>query len=177
MKNMHKRIAVIGKSLLATAILLVAFIPTACTTKQSTTTPFSTVGMITQSKNIASGTFIVGGGGYRDIVFNVDALSMYKVQLTGYFHVTGGAQNDIEAFIIDDTVYSSWSQGRSVTPLYNTGRKTYAEIKFDMPASSRRYHLVFNNVFSGSVKTIQAEIEMKYFIKAPTTTTDTTSPE
>jgi hypothetical protein len=156
-------------------MIMIAVFTTACSGGKATTTPFSTMGMTAQSKNIATGTIIVAPGEFQDITFYIDGLDMYHIEVTGYFHAAGGSKNDIELFVIDDADYSTWKNGRSVSTVYNTGRQTYANVKFTLRKTFTRYHMVFNNVFSNDLKTVQVEITMKYYIKTPTTTANTTA--
>ena len=122
-------------------------------------------GYVLQTKNIATGTIVVPAWGSRDLIFNIDGLSMANVRITGWFHASGGTDNEIETFIADDSSYQTWNQGRSIKPSYNSGKTTLADINVSMPSSTKRYHLVFNNVFSGAIKNIEAQIDLEYYVK------------
>jgi len=131
---------------------------------QTSTSPTSTVGMMSQTKNIVTGTIVVPASGSRDLTFSIDGMTQRNIRLVGWFHASGGSQNEIEVFVSDDTDYQSWQQGRKVTPLYNSGRTTLADLNVKIPSSTVRYHLVFNNVFSTSLKTIEAQIDLQYYV-------------
>ena len=138
---------------------------------QTTTSPTPTVSMVSQTKNILTGTIVVPAGGSRDLTFNIDGTSQLNIRMSGWFHASGGSQNEIEMFVASDSDYQSWQQGRKVTPLYNSGRTTLGEVNIKIPSSTVRYHLVFNNVFSTSMKTIEAQIDLRYYIPVTPTTT------
>ena len=141
---------------------------------KSTSVPSSTTGMVAQTTNIATGQYIVLAGKWSQLTFDIAKNDMHNVVVSGWVHASGGPQNDIEVFVVNDNDYNTWVQGRQVTPVYNSGRKTMVDINFNIPSATERYHLVFNNVFSTSMKTIQAEVYLKYFV--PVTPTPTTSP-
>jgi hypothetical protein len=122
-------------------------------------------GFVSQTKNIITGSIVVPAWGSRDLVFEIDGLNMTGARLVGWFHASGGSDNEIEMFVADDTAFETWNQGRAVTPFYNSGKTTLGEIDVKMPSSSTRYHLVFNNIFSGSMKTIEAQIDLEYYAR------------
>jgi hypothetical protein len=136
--------------------------------------PASTAGLEAKVDIITTGKILVPAGKWSQLVFDVSKSNMTNVVVNGWAHASGGPQNDIEVFIVKDDDYTTWTQGRQVTPFYNSGRKTIIEMNVNMPAATERYHLVFNNVFSTSMKTIQSEVYLKYFVKV--TPTPTTSP-
>ncbi len=131
-------------------------------------TPTSTEGLTGQTVNLSSGTSMVLGEKWRDVKFTVDSDWKY-VSIEGWFHASGGAQNDIEVFICDDNDFSDWAAGRKITPLFNTGRKTIGEIDIGLPEKWIKYHLVFSNIFSNTPKYIQSQIDLKYYTVKPTT--------
>ena len=137
------------------------------------TSPTSTEALISQTTNIVTGTIVVPASGSRDLTFDIDATTQRNIRLVGWVHASGGSQNEIEVFVADDTDYQSWQQGRKVTPIYNSGRTTLADLDVKIPAAMVRYHLVFNNVFSSSLKYVQAQLDLQYYVPASPTPTDT----
>ena len=157
------------------SILLIILLLGGCSgEKPIKETPTSTEGLIAQTINLSTGTSLVQGGKWRDVVFTVDSSWKY-VNIEGWFHASGGAQNDIEVFICDDTTFSDWESGRKVTPIYNTGRKTIGEIDLNLPEKWIKYHLVFSNIFANTTKYIQSQIDLKYYTIKPTTADNRTS--
>ena len=135
-------------------------------------TPSPTVPLIKQTTNIVTGTIVVPAGGSRDLTFYVDGLEQLNIRLVGWFHASGGSGNDIEVFVANDADYQTWNQGRRVTPLYNSGRTTLGDLNVKVPSASGRYHLVFNNIFSSSLKSVQAQIDMEYSTPVSPTPTE-----
>ncbi len=145
---------------------------------KTTSSPTSTVALISQTKNVLTGTLVVPANGSRDLTFDIDGTTQSNIRLVGWIHASGGSQSEIEVFVANDSDYQTWQQGRKVTPIYNSGRTTIADLNVRIPASMGRYHLVFNNVFSSSLKYIQAQLDLQYYIPAPTPTAEpTTTPE
>jgi hypothetical protein len=137
-------------------------------------TPTSTEGLTAQTINLSTGTSMVKGEKWRDVEFTVDSSWKY-VSVEGWFHASGGAQNDIEIFICDDSTFSDWESGRKVTPIYNTGRKTIGEIDLSLPEKWIKYHLVFSNIFANTPKYIQSQIDLKYYTVDAATADNSTS--
>lgn len=141
--------------------------------KPAKVTPTSTEGLTAQTINLTTGTSMIQGEKWRDVEFTVDSSWKY-VSVEGWFHASGGAQNDIEVFICNDNTFSDWEAGRKVTPIFNLGRKTIGEIDLSLPEKWIKYHLVFSNIYANSAKYIQSQIDLKYYIVTPTTTDNTT---
>jgi len=139
----------------------------------SSESPTSTAALIAETKYVVTGTVVVPANGSRDLVFKVDAMTQRNVRLVGWFHVTSKSENEVEVFVADDSVYQDWSQGRRITPRYNSGRTIAGDIDVKIPATTGRYHLVFNNVFSASVKYVEAQIRLEYYV--PVTPTPSSS--
>jgi len=135
---------------------------------QTKVTPTSTKGLTGQTINLSTGTSLVQGGKWRDVEFTIDSSWKY-ISIEGWFHASGGAQNDIEVFICDDNTYSDWKSGRKITPVLNTGRKTIGEIDFSLPEKWKKYHLVFSNIFANTTKYIQSQIDLRYYTVDNTT--------
>ncbi len=138
---------------------------------QPSTSPTSTVPLVSESTNVVTGMVVVPANGSRDLTFDIDGTTQQNIRLVGWIHASGGSQNEIEVFVANDADFQSWQQGRKVTPLYNSGRTTLADLDVRIPASTVRYHLVFNNVFSSSLKYVQAQLDLEYYVPAPTTPT------
>jgi len=145
-----------------------------CAGSQAARSPTSqspSPGMIARTISLVDGTIVVPAGSSHDAHVEVDEGTMSNAHIAGWFHASGGSQSEIEVFLVTDSDYQTWTQGRRVTPLYTSGRTTYANINVQVPASYETYHLVFNNVFSTSLKTVQAEIDLDYYVPASPTPT------
>jgi hypothetical protein len=137
-------------------------------------TPTSTEGLQAHTLNLSTGTSLIQSGKWRDVVFTVES-DMKYINIEGWFHAAGGGQGDIEVFICEDYNFSDWQSGRKITPVFNTGRKTIGEINFSLPEKWIKYHLIFSNIFSDSVKTVQSQIDLKYYTESKASTDNTSS--
>lgn len=137
---------------------------------KTTASPSPTENLVSQTKNVLTGTLVVPANGSRDLTFDIDGTVQRNIRLVGWIHASGGSQSEIEVFIADNNGYQSWQQGRKVTPVYNSGRTTIADLDVRIPSTIGRYHLVFNNVFSSSLKYIQAQLDLQYYVPPPTPT-------
>ena len=165
------RILVRGAAFVVLGLSIVA--ASSCGTSneaKTSTSPTPTENLVSQTKNVLTGTLVVPANGSRDLTFDVDGTVQHNIRLVGWIHASGGSQSEIEVFIANDTDYQSWQQGRKVTPIYNSGRTTIADLDVRIPSTMGRYHLVFNNVFSSSLKYIQAQLDLQYYAPPPTPT-------
>jgi hypothetical protein len=73
---------------------------------------------------------------------------------------SGGSGNDVEVLILSDTHFLNWKNGRSVTPLYDSGKVTGAEV-FARPSASGTYYMVLSNTFSAiTPKAVGANVQL-----------------
>jgi len=161
MVSHHRRLAFVGL-LLAGLFAVGACSPAPAS--PTSTLPTIPAGSTKQTKAIASGTFVVAPGTARDIGFYVD-FGIYRPRVTGSFHASGGA-NDIEVFIANDEDYNSWNIGRRVTPLYNSGVTTAADIDVLLRATGH-FHLVLNNKYSNAQKFVEVNIYVEWWEAPP----------
>ncbi len=82
--------------------------------------------------------------------------------LQGHFTATGGANNDIEVWLMNDDGFVNWQNRHPVTPIYNSGRITQGTLNVSLPESGT-YYLIFNNRFSViSPKAVQDNVSLTY---------------
>lgn len=106
---------------------------------------------------ISSGmTVPIPAGKYRSYSFRVDS----RAVVTGRFQAQGGAQNDIEAYILDYDGFINWTNNHSAPAYYNSGRLTVGNIR--APLAAGTYYLVFSNRYSAADdKTVEANIQLR----------------
>lgn len=105
---------------------------------------------------------MVTPGDYYDIPFQVDTSEMRNIRVVGSFEAGGGSGNDIIALILDDMAFINWINEHQVTPLYNSGKITTADIDVSITISGK-YHLVFHNLFSiFSSKNVAAKVDLNW---------------
>jgi hypothetical protein len=85
------------------------------------------------------------------------------VRVEGTFIASGGAGNDVEAYIFSNDDFVNWQNRHPVRTFYNSGRVTQGTLDVTLPAIAGRYYLVFNNNFSLlSAKTVQTSIRLHF---------------
>jgi hypothetical protein len=98
----------------------------------------------------------VGAGKYRSYSFHLDGNAI----VTGRFQARGGAQNDIEAYILDADGFANWANEHGAPAYYNSGRLTVGAINTQLSAGN--YYLVFSNRNSpADDKTVEAAIQLR----------------
>lgn len=106
-----------------------------------------------QPRKIVTGSFTVPAAKFSEAKFTLTKES----RLTGQFQASGGAGNDIQAFILDEAAYANWRKGGQVEAWYNSGTQTTGDIDVSLMAGA--YYIIFSNVFSViTPKTITASI-------------------
>jgi hypothetical protein len=85
------------------------------------------------------------------------------VRVEGTFSASGGAGNDVEAYIFSNDDFVNWRNRHSVRTFYNSGRITQGTLEVTLPPVPGAYYLVFNNSFSLlSSKTVQTSIRLHF---------------
>jgi hypothetical protein len=85
------------------------------------------------------------------------------VRVEGTFSATGGAGNDVEAYIFSNDDFVNWQNRHRVRTFYNSGRVTQGTLEVTLPPIAGTYYLVFNNNFSLlSAKTVQTSIRLHF---------------
>jgi hypothetical protein len=98
----------------------------------------------------------VSAGQYSSYSFNVTRPTI----VSGRFLARGGAQNDIETYILDENGFLNWTNNHGSAAYYNSGRLTAANI--DTVVGPGTYFLVFNNRYApDDGKTVEANIELR----------------
>lgn len=106
--------------------------------------------------------FALSAGQYRYTRFEVPQ-NAGAVRVEGTFSASGGAGNDVEAYIFSNDDFVNWQNRHPVRTFYNSGRVTQGTLEVTLPALAGTYYLVFNNNFSLlSAKTIQTSIRLHF---------------
>lgn len=98
-----------------------------------------------QAKSIVSADNVeILAGQYKVQDFTVEP-DMKEVILEGSFEASGGFDNDIEFFVLNEQDYDRWAAGKSISqPLYKTGLTKSDAITLSI-GKSGKYYLVFSN--------------------------------
>jgi hypothetical protein len=111
---------------------------------------------------IVGGAFAVAARTFTPFTFAVPPGSS-KLQLEGTFAATGGANNDIEVAIFEETQFLNWQNGHKFTATYQSGRVTADRIRVPLPPDPATYVMVFSNRFSiFSAKDVKADVKLQY---------------
>jgi hypothetical protein len=98
----------------------------------------------------------IPAGGYRSYSFQIASPAL----VTGRFQARGGAQNDIEAYILDRDAFLNWTNDHRTAAYYNSGRLTVGNIRTQLGPGT--YYLVFNNRdLSANNKTVEASVQLE----------------
>lgn len=98
----------------------------------------------------------IPAGKYQSYSFRVGESAL----VTGRFQAFGGAQNDIEAYILDHDGFLNWTNDHGAPAYYNSGRLTVGNIR--TPLGAGTYYLVFSNRNSpADAKTVEASIQLR----------------
>ncbi len=98
----------------------------------------------------------IPAGNYRSFTFQIASPAL----VTGRFQARGGAQNEIEAYILDRDAFLNWTNDHRAPAYYNSGRLTVGNIRTTLGPGT--YYLVFNNRdLSANDKTVEASVQLE----------------
>jgi hypothetical protein len=111
---------------------------------------------------LASGQLVVPALKYHYVRFQVDPAQMQQARVFGSFRASGGSRNDIEALVLDEDQFKTFSSRQQTHVLYNSGKITEGQINVRI-SQAGTYYFVFSNIFSLiSTKYVFAEVELRY---------------
>lgn len=111
---------------------------------------------------LSNAEFALSAAQYRYIRFEVPQ-NAGTVRVEGRFSASGGAGNDVEAYIFANDDFVNWQNRHRVRTFYNSGRVTQGTLEVTLPPIAGTYYLVFNNNFSLlSAKTVQTSIRLHF---------------
>jgi len=111
---------------------------------------------------LSNAEFGLSAAQYRYTRFGVPQ-NAGAVRVEGTFSATGGAGNDVEAYIFSNDDFVNWQNRHRVRTFYNSGRVTQGTLEVTLPPIAGTYYLVFNNNFSLlSAKTVQTSIRLHF---------------
>lgn len=111
---------------------------------------------------LSNAEFALSAAQYRYIRFEVPQ-NAGAVRVEGAFSASGGAGNDVEAYIFSNDDFVNWQNRHPVRTFYNSGRVTQGTLEVSLPPLAGTYYLVFSNSFSLlSSKTVQTSIRLHF---------------
>ena len=110
---------------------------------------------------VCEAAFTVAARAAKNCTFVVgDNMRLPKIE--GHFRATGGMNNSIEVWVLDDDEFVNWSNHHVVKPLYNSEKVTQGTIEVYLRHPGK-YHVVFNNMFSlMTPKAVEADVVLKF---------------
>ncbi len=84
------------------------------------------------------------------------------VAVLGQFEVSARAQNDIEVLLLTEAELVTWQSGYAISPFYDSGRVTHANLESPLPSRSGTYYLVLSNKPSTVEKTVHLTAGLHY---------------
>lgn len=109
-----------------------------------TPTPRSTPEVYARA--ITSGPFVLNAGSY--MFYQVKSVPGTSLRIEGWFEASGGGQNDIEVYILDEMGFTNYKNGNAAQTYYNSGRATTGKPHALLPLADQNYYVVFSNRFS-----------------------------
>jgi hypothetical protein len=111
---------------------------------------------------LSNAEFALSAAQYRYIRFEVPQ-NASAVRVEGTFSASGGAGNDVEAYIFSNDDFVNWQNRHPVRTFYTSGRVTQGTLEVTLPPIAGTYYLVFNNNFSLlSAKTVKTSIRLHF---------------
>jgi hypothetical protein len=121
---------------------------------------------VVKATAILDGAATVPAANFVSYPVKVDFASMSAATISGYVQASGGTGNDIDVLVLSDGDFLNWKNGHPVSPLYDSGKVTGAQV-FARPSASGTYYVVLSNKFSAlSPKSIGAMLQLMW---VPTT--------
>jgi hypothetical protein len=110
---------------------------------------------------VVEGSFTVTARNYAQYKVVVSGDMTYP-RLEGTFTASGGANNDVEVALLDETQFLNWQNRHTFKAMYESGRVTADKIRVSLPMPGT-YFLVFSNRFSLlSRKTVAADVKLHF---------------
>jgi hypothetical protein len=115
------------------------------------------------TQKLITGDSVVNANHMRVWTINVSPY-MITPQLSGSFHASGGAGNDIQVVIAEQAEYENWANGHPANLSYQSDRTTNGT--FSIPLKpGKKYAIAFDNRFSSyDEKVVTAEVRL-HFLK------------
>lgn len=114
------------------------------------------------SLSILNGSKVVQAFDYEGWDLKPDFDLMADPTVEGHITASGGMGNDIEVLIFTDSQFLNWKNGHKVTPVYNSGHVTAADVHAVLPGPGK-YHVILSNMFSAfTPKTVDGSLRMTW---------------
>jgi len=111
---------------------------------------------------ILNGSVAVPALGYVTYTTTVLPSEMTNARIAGHVQAGGGTGNDIQLLVFTQTEFLNWKNNHEVTPLYNSGQVTAADINVSV-ADAGVYVVVLSNTFSMlTPKTVAGDIHLAW---------------
>jgi hypothetical protein len=114
------------------------------------------------SLNILNGSKVIQALGYEGWDLKPDFNLMADPTVEGRVTASGGTGNDIQVLIFTDSQFLNWKNGHEVTPVYDSGQVTAADVHAVLPGPGT-YHVILSNKFSAfTPKTVEGTLRMTW---------------
>jgi hypothetical protein len=114
------------------------------------------------SRVIMNGSRLVQALDYLGWDLKPDFDVMGDPTVEGHISASGGTGNDIQVLIFTDSQFLNWKNGHEVTPIYNSGQVTAADVHALLPDPGT-YHVILSNKFSAlTPKTVEGSLRMTW---------------
>jgi hypothetical protein len=110
---------------------------------------------------LASGVVQVVPAQPYTVRITADTATMHDIKVSGRFSASGGTDNGIETFILDEDNYINWMNNHAAQALYQSGTKTVGDIQASI-AKSGVYYVVFSDRKNFLARSVFAEVKLDY---------------
>jgi hypothetical protein len=114
-----------------------------------------------QTDVLASGVVQVVPAQPYTVRITADTATMHDIKVSGRFSASGGTDNGIETFILDEDNYTNWKNNHAAQALYQSGVKTVGDIQANI-AKSGVYYVVFSDKKNFLARNVTAEVKLDY---------------
>ncbi len=86
---------------------------------------------------------------------------MRNINVTGRFTASGGTDNGIETFILDEDNYTNWMNRHEAQAIFQSGVKTVGDIQAAITKSGV-YYVVFSDRANFMARKVDADVKLDY---------------
>jgi hypothetical protein len=113
------------------------------------------------SRTVAAGRIKVASKDFAANPFSVPAGSK-DARLEGSFELVSPSANTMELLVVDENGFQRWKNHSSANALYTSGSLKKGTVDLQLPSSTARYYIVFNNRASPRLQVIQSDVKLNY---------------
>ena len=83
-----------------------------------------------------------------------------RVRIVGEFRVSGGPDDTIEVWVMDDAQFTKWQNQHSVETIYNSKKLSQGLLNLFLTQPGK-FHVIFSNDSSDTPKSVEARLTLR----------------